>query len=101
MWLKDTGILERVKYDVLKPGIEIPDPKVRRHQPLILRQLAIIMIVLVIGLFLSTIGFLVELSRRQKLTKTIVEKDLIENITFRDTHEANQTAYSSQFVFLD
>ena len=69
MWLKDTGILERVKYDILKPGIQAPDPQVRQHQPLILRQLGIIMIVLVVGLFLSIIGFLVELSRKQKLKK--------------------------------
>ena len=64
MWLKDTGILERVKYEVFRPGIQNPDPRVRRNQPLILKQLGIIMIVLAVGLFVATIVFLLELSKK-------------------------------------
>ena len=66
MWLKDTGILERVKLEVLTPAIQIPDQKVRHNQPLILRQLGIIMIILVIGLFMATIVFLLELLKKPK-----------------------------------
>ena len=64
LWLRDTGILERVKYDVMKPVSPSPDPIVRHNQPLILRQLGIIMIILVVGLFISTLVFLVEFLRK-------------------------------------
>ena len=60
MWLRDTGTLERLNNVILRPPELIPEPKVRRNQPLILRQLGIIMIVLVAGLKLGTIIFLVE-----------------------------------------
>ena len=61
MWLRDTGILDKVKYDVMNPPIPIPDPTVRQNEPLILRQLGIIMIVLVVGLAVGTVMFFVEL----------------------------------------
>ena len=61
MWLRDTGILDKIKYDIMKPPIPIPDPRVRYNQPLILRQLGIIMIVLVAGLVIATVVFIVEL----------------------------------------
>ena len=61
MWLRDTGILEKVKNDVMNPPPHIPDPRVRYNQPLILRQLGIIMIIVIVGLFVSIIVFLMEL----------------------------------------
>ena len=66
MWLRDTGILEKIKYDVMNAPIPIPDPQVMYNQPLILRQLGIIMIVLVVGLFISTLVFFVELFKKQE-----------------------------------
>ena len=70
MWLRDTGILEKVKYDVMNPPHLIPDPIVRFNQPLILKQLGIIMILLVAGLSIGTLLFLVELFKRPKLNNT-------------------------------
>ena len=81
MWLKDTGILERVKYDVFNPAIPIPDPRVRYNQPLILRQLGIVMIILVVGLFIATIVFLVELLKKPKLNNAPKAEDGIEMTT--------------------
>ena len=66
MWLRDTGALEGMKNDIMRPPELIPDPKVRRDQPLILRQLGIIMIVQVIGLLLGTIIFLMEVLKKAK-----------------------------------
>ena len=86
MWLKDTGILERVKYGVMNPAIPIPDPKLRRNQPLILRQLGIIMIILVVGLFIATIVFLVELLKKPKLNNATKAEEGIEMKTVNDTH---------------
>ena len=67
MWLKDTGILTKVKNDVINPPIPNPLPKVRHNQPLILRQLAITIIILAIGLIIAILAFLTELwSNRRK-----------------------------------
>ena len=74
MWLKDTGILERVRYEVMKQPTLIPDPKVRRNQPLILRQLGIIMIILVAGLFIGITLFLVELGKKPSTAKDTGKK---------------------------
>ena len=74
MWLKDTGILERVRYEVMKQPTLIPDPKVRRNQPLILRQLGIIMIILVAGLFIGITLFLVELRKKPSTDKDTGKK---------------------------
>ena len=101
MWLSDTGILERIKYDVLKPGIQIPDPRVRHNQPLILRQLGIIMIVLVVGLFIATIAFMVEFLRKHKLNKELEVKDLIENISKHDIHPSKRQAAFLTIVDID
>ena len=69
LWLRDTGILERVKYDVMNPVIPSPVPIVRHNQPLILRQLGIILIIFVVGQFIATLVFLVELLKKQKLNR--------------------------------
>ena len=61
MWLRDTGILEKVKNEVMNAPNQIPDPRVRYNQPLILRQLGTIMIIVIVGLFISIIVFLMEL----------------------------------------
>ena len=61
MWLRDTGILNKLKYDVLNPPIHITDPKVRHNQPLDLKQLGITGIMIIIGLFISLVVFLREL----------------------------------------
>lgn len=67
MWLRDTGILDKLKYDVLNPGIHIPDPVVRHNESLTLGQLGIIMIILIVGLLIGTIVFMVELLKKPKL----------------------------------
>ena len=61
MWLRDTGILEKLKYDIVRPPLSIPYPKVRRDQPLIMSQLGIVVIVLAAGLSLSLPVFFCEL----------------------------------------
>ena len=77
MWLRDTGILDKVKYDIMNPPIPIPDPTVRHNKPLILRQLGIIMIILVVGLAIGTIVFCVELCIKSKSRKTQRSRDRI------------------------
>ena len=78
MWLKDTGILDKIKLDVMNSPIPIPDPTVRHKQPLILRQLGIIMIVLVVGLAIGTLVFFIELCKRPKSRKAPKPVDRVE-----------------------
>ena len=80
-WLKDTGILEKVKYDVMNPPIPVPKAMVRQNQPLILRQLGIIMIILVVGLFIATIVFLLELLKKPELKNASKEEGGFEMST--------------------
>ena len=63
MWLRDSGILDKLKYDIIIPPFPILDPKVRRDQPLVMYQLGIIMIVLAVGLILSLLVFFCELMK--------------------------------------
>ena len=73
MWLRDTGILERLKNDVVRPPFTVPYPQVRHDQPLIMSQLGMIIIVLAAGLGLSIPVFLGELMKgRGKKTLTEV-----------------------------
>ena len=78
MWLKDTGILDKLKYDVMNPPIPIPDPTVRHNQPLILKQLGIIMIILVVGLTIGIIVFFIEVCKRPKSRKAPESASRIE-----------------------
>ena len=67
MWLKDTGLLTKLKNDAINLPKAIPLPRVRHNQPLILRQLAITIIILAIGLIIAILAFLTELwSNRRK-----------------------------------
>ena len=61
MWLRDTGVLDKLAFDALNPPIPIPDPKLRHKQPLIFSQLGGIMILLVVGLAFAIIVFILEL----------------------------------------
>ena len=79
MWLKDTRILDKIQYDVFKPGIQNPQPRVRHNKPLILQQLGIIMIILLVGMFIASLAFLVELIKKQELNIVKKLQDPIEN----------------------
>ena len=70
MWLRDSGVLNKLRYDVLNPPIPIPDPKVRHNQPLNNWQLGIIMIIYLAGVLISVLVFLSELLKFKKIRKS-------------------------------
>ena len=61
VWLRDTGVLERLKYDIKRPPLLIPYPKMRHYLPLVMSQLGPIMIILAVGHILSLPVFFCEL----------------------------------------
>ena len=65
MWLQDTGVLDKIKYDGLNHAIPIPQPKVWKDEPLNLYKLGIIMILFVFGIASSTLVFLFELGKNK------------------------------------
>ena len=75
MWLKDTGILNKLKYDVMNPPIPIPDPVVRDKKPLILRQLGITMIIIAAGLFIALMVFFGEFCKKRRIERVPQQKE--------------------------
>ena len=61
MWLRDTGIMNKMNDDILAPPIPTEYPKARNKQPLSIRQLGIVLILLLGGIILSIIVFILEL----------------------------------------
>ena len=88
MWLRDTGALEGMKNNIMRPPERILDPKVRRNQPLSLRQLGMIMIVQVIGLSIGTIIFLMEVLKKAIKKKSVSEADDGIEMTTSFNHHA-------------
>ena len=78
MWLRDTGVLNKLRSDVLKPAFPIPDPKVRHNQPLNNWQLGIVMIISLVGSVISILTFMAELLKGKK-TKSLTVMAAEEN----------------------
>ena len=83
MWLRDTGILERLKYNTVRPPFRTPYPKVRRDQPLTISQLGIVMIVLAAGLGLSLPVFICELAKGRR-KKSLNELEEVKHLTLME-----------------
>ena len=66
MWLRDTGIMNKMKDGILGPTIPTHYPKAKDKQPLSIRQLGIVLIVLLSGIILSIIVFIFELLKNSR-----------------------------------
>ena len=63
MWLRDTGILNKMKDGISPPHIPTQYQKARNNLPLSIKQLGIVLIALLSGIILSIIVFFVELMK--------------------------------------
>ena len=63
MWLRDTGVLDKMKNDMMETDMPDPIPKVWKDKPLNLFQLGIIMIICLFGVIASIVVFMWELYR--------------------------------------
>ena len=75
VWLRDSGILNKLYEDALNAPAVMPFPKVRINQPLNISQLGTAFMVVAGGLVLGILAFLVE---RCFLCKKIKKKHLEE-----------------------
>ena len=78
MWLRDTGILTRIKDGIFPPHISAQYPKARDKQPLSIRQLGIVFLVLPTGITLSIIVFILELFKNSSKEGNLPPAELIE-----------------------
>ena len=69
MWLRDTGILSRLRSLELEAPMAIPYPKVRVDQPLNMYQLGSAFLAFIMGVVISIAAFMSEIrfQRRIKL----------------------------------
>ena len=73
MWLRDTGVLGKMKFDELYAPMPIPDPKIKVDQRISVEQIGIGIAIYSIGLSLSLLFFFGELcTKRRRVTR--VEK---------------------------
>ena len=82
MWLRDTGILNKLWHDELNAPLHIPDPKVRINEPLDLYQVGIAFILVAGGLIVALLGFLVELCCKSRWYKKGEKKQVFTNFYF-------------------
>ena len=67
MWLRDTGILGRLRDLELDAPVAIPYPQVRVDQPLNLYQLGSAFLAFIMGIAVSTTAFLTELTLKRRI----------------------------------
>ena len=91
MWLRDSGVLNKLRYDVLNPPIPIPDPKVRHNQPLNNWQLGIIMIIYLAGVLISVLVFLAELLKFNKIRPETENAPELKNNQVAHEYESRPT----------
>ena len=91
MWLRDTGILNKLWDDELNAPVHIPDPKVRINEPLDLYQVGIAFMLVAGGLIVALLGFLMELCCKSRWNKKGEKKQVFTNFysTILRTTKAN------------
>ena len=61
MWLRDTGMLDKIKWKKKERDVYIPDPKVRVGEPLHISELGTAIFLEIGGVFIAILAFFVEL----------------------------------------
>ena len=78
MWLRDTGILNRLTLDIKRPPMLIPQEKVRYKLPLTISQMSSTLISVLVGSVLSVIVFIREIACRSTVTAIKLTEHMIE-----------------------
>ena len=68
IWLRDTGILNKIKDDELNAPVKIPRRKIKIDQPLSIYEMTPAFLIVLPGLSLAIIAFAGELSMKRRTT---------------------------------
>ena len=82
MWLRDTGVLNKLWNDELNAPVHIPDPKLRIDEPLDLYQVGIAFMLVAGGLIVALLGFLMEQVCKSRWNKKGEKKQVFTNFYF-------------------
>ena len=82
MWLRDTGMLNKMRDDELNAPFHVPDPKVRVNEPLTLNQVGIAFIVEAGGLIIGLLCFLLELVCKSRWIKKGEKKQVYDGYLY-------------------
>ena len=69
MWLRDTGVLAKMKEDELDAPIPIPDPKIKVEEAINVEQVGIAIAIYSVGMTLSLFFFMGELCTKKRAKK--------------------------------
>ena len=69
MWLRDTGVLDKMKDDELSAPIPIPDPKIKVDGLISVEQIGIGIAIFSVGMTLSLISFIGELCTKKRVKR--------------------------------
>ena len=67
MWLRDTGILGKMKDDELDAPTPIPDPKIKVNERMSIEQIGIGIAIYSIGMLLSLLFFIGEFCAKKRV----------------------------------
>lgn len=90
-WLRDTGILNRMKDGISPPHIPTQYQKARNKLPLSIKQLGIVLIVLLSGIILSIIVFFLELMKGKGKKGNLPSEKSIELKGIKTLRESSNT----------
>ena len=66
MWLRDTGVLGKMKYDELSAPMSIPDPKIKVDGRISVEQIGIGIVLYSVGMLLALCFFIGELCPKRR-----------------------------------
>ena len=66
MWLRDTGVLAKIKDDEISAPMPIPDPKIKVDERISVEQIGIGIALYSVGMILSLIFFIRELCSKRR-----------------------------------
>ena len=67
MWLRDTGVLGKMKDDELSAPMPIPDPKIKVDERISVEQLGIGIAIYSVGMIISLLFFIGELCSKRRV----------------------------------
>ena len=89
MWLRDTGVLGKMKDDELSAPIPIPDPKIKVDERISVEQIGIGIALYSVGMLLSLLFFVSELFSKKRVKRAEKNQKQLRKATVEPLYENN------------